>query len=93
MENAQYSRCNRLQIGLGIKYEVRIIGRQRIMANKAEITGGILGIFITTPIWFYLLYWMLSQLNPDRLVWFLYWSYVPITVIAQVLIKLGTESS
>ena len=63
------------------------------MANKAEITGGILAIFITTPIWFYLLYWMLSQLNPDRLVWFLYWAYVPISVIAQILIKFGTESS
>ena len=61
--------------------------------NKAEMIGGILGIFVTMPIWFYLLYWILSQLNPDRLIWFLYWGYVPILVIVQVLIKFGTESS
>jgi len=61
--------------------------------NKAEMIGGILGIFVTMPIWFYLLYWILSQLNPDRLIWFLYWGYVPISVIVQVLIEFGTESS
>ena len=43
--------------------------------NKAEMIGGILGIFVTMPIWF------------------LYWGYVPISVIVQVLIKFGTESS
>lgn len=63
------------------------------MTNKAGIIGAVVGICITTPMWFYLLYWILSQLNPDRLVWFLYWMYVPITVIAQILIKFGTDDS
>lgn len=59
--------------------------------TKKTIIAGIIGLFIVMPIWFYLLYWILSQLNPDRLVWFLYWIYIPFAIITQILIKIGEE--
>jgi hypothetical protein len=38
-----------------------------------------LGMFFgTLPIWYFLLYTILSAIHPDRLVWFLYWVYVPL---------------
>jgi len=48
----------------------------------------ILGTCIELPIWFYLIYWILSQLHPDRLVWFLFFIYIPTTIITTILNKL-----
>ena len=61
------------------------------MVNKLRTIGGVLGLFITLPIWFYLMHFTLSQLNADRLVWFLYWIYVPVTILIEILIKFATE--
>lgn len=49
-------------------------------------------LFITLPIWFYLLYWILSQLNPDRLIWFLYWTYVPLIILIAIISKAVEEN-
>jgi len=59
--------------------------------KKSDIISLVLGLFITMPIWFYLIYWILSQLNPDRLIWFLYGIYVPSSIIIQVISKVGGE--
>ena len=53
--------------------------------NKKTIIAIILALFIEFPIWFYLVYWILSQLNPDRLIWFLFWVYVPTLIITAIL--------
>ena len=39
---------------------------------------GIGTFFCTLPLWYFLLYTILSAIHPDRLVWFLYWVYVPL---------------
>jgi hypothetical protein len=48
----------------------------------------IITLLITTPIWFYILYCILSAIHVDRLVWFLYIIYIPFSVIAGVLSRL-----
>lgn len=40
---------------------------------------------ITTPIWFYLLYKILVAVNATDLMWFLYWIYLPFTVLVYAL--------
>lgn len=59
--------------------------------NKSKVVGGILGIVVVMPIWYYLLYWILSRLNPDRLVWFLYWAYVPVGILVRILSDFGGD--
>ncbi len=59
--------------------------------KKSKVISMILGVLIITPIWFYLLYYILSQLEPDRLVWFLYWAYVPTSLIVNILIKVSED--
>lgn len=59
--------------------------------KKTKIVGVLLGLLGSLPIFLYLLYWILSQLNPDRLVWFLYWTYVPIAIIVSILIKVSED--
>ena len=48
----------------------------------------ILGILVSLPIWFFLLYSVLSAIHPDRLVWFLFWIYLPVTLASNMLSKL-----
>ncbi len=40
----------------------------------------LLGLFVTLPIWYFLLYTILSAIHPDRLVWFLFWVYIPLGI-------------
>ncbi len=50
--------------------------------------SGLAALFICLPIWFFILYTILDAIDADRLVWFLYWAYVPITLLAQGAVKL-----
>lgn len=51
--------------------------------------AGLLGVLVTLPIWFWLLYQVLVRVNASELMWFLYWVYVPSMVLVQTLIKLA----
>lgn len=53
--------------------------------------SGIIAIFITLPIWFFLLYRILEAVNASELMWFLYWIYVPATILVGVLMKIAGE--
>jgi hypothetical protein len=55
--------------------------------NKKTIVAIVLALLVELPIWFYLIYWILSQLHPDRLIWFLFLIYVPIVIITTILGK------
>jgi len=50
-----------------------------------KIFTGIVGLCITLPIWFYLIYSILCATHPDRLVWFLFWVYVPLTFLVSII--------
>ena len=51
----------------------------------------LLGLFalITLPLTLYLQYWIISQLNADRLIWFLFFLQIPfiifITIVGRML--------
>ena len=51
--------------------------------------GAILGIVIVLPIWYYLLYKILQGVNATDLMWFLYWVYLPVGVLVQVILKIA----
>lgn len=53
---------------------------------KAAIA--VVSIFITAPIWYYLLYKILVAVSATDLMFFLYWVYVPIDFLVQVVAKL-----
>jgi hypothetical protein len=62
-----------------------------IKMKKSTIIAIILCLFIEMPIWFYLMYWLLSQSNPDRLIWFLFWVYVPVIIFNNIAVKIAGE--
>lgn len=53
--------------------------------NIARLLVGLLTLCISLPIWFYLVYFMLDAAHADRLVWFLFWIYAPITIAGNAL--------
>jgi hypothetical protein len=60
--------------------------------NALKVICGLVIIFITLPIWFYLLYKILVIVNATDLMWFLYYIYVPFTIFASVLAKIVEKS-
>lgn len=53
--------------------------------------AGLVGLFVTMPIWFFLLYRVLEAVHANELMWFLYWVYVPATVFMRILVRLAQD--
>jgi hypothetical protein len=42
-------------------------------------------VCLTMPIWFFLLYRILIAVNATELMWFLYWIYLPASLIVNII--------
>ena len=51
-----------------------------------KIFVGLMGLCVTLPIWLFLVYTMLCAIHPDRLVWFLFWTYLVVHVLTSVFV-------
>lgn len=52
-----------------------------------KVFAGLLTIFISIPIWYYLFYKILQSVGASELMWFLFWIYVPVTMVASLIAK------
>ena len=59
--------------------------------NKAKVFATLLAMFISLPIWFYLLYKILEAVQASELMWFLYWVYLPANIFITLVVKLSSE--
>ena len=50
-----------------------------------KLFRGLLVLFITTPVWYFLMYSIIKAIHPDRLVWFLFWIYLPLGMVLSIL--------
>lgn len=57
--------------------------------NKARVISALLSLFVSLPIWFWLIYQILLRVDASELMFFLFWVYVPVTVFAQLLAELS----
>jgi hypothetical protein len=55
--------------------------------SKQTLSGifGLVSILIVSPIWYYLLYKLLSISGATELMWFLYYIYVPVGIILALI--------
>lgn len=56
-----------------------------------KVIRAVLVTFITTPIQFYLMYWLLKANNAGDLQMFLFWVYIPFMIVGVFLAVLITE--
>ena len=50
-----------------------------------KIALALMTVFITIPIWFYLLYQILVRVQASELMFFLFWIYVPVMLFTQII--------
>jgi hypothetical protein len=50
-----------------------------------RLINGILSLTIVLPIWFYLLYKILVAINASELMFFLYYIYLPVSILVRAL--------
>ena len=60
--------------------------------KAAKILAGTLGVCITMPIWFYLLYRILLAIHATEVMWLLYWVYVPVAAFVNILYKIVEQT-
>lgn len=51
--------------------------------------ANVLGLLVTTPIWYYLLYKILRSVNATELMMFLFWIYVPAGLLVRILTEMA----
>ncbi len=54
----------------------------------AKLVSFILSVVIALPIWFYLMYQILVRVQASELMWFLFWVYVPVTILSFAVAKM-----
>ena len=57
--------------------------------NKYHLTSLILSLTISFPISFYLMYKVLRFVNATELMMFLFWIYLPVTIIIHIISKIA----
>ena len=53
------------------------------------VVSGVLKCFLVLPIWFYLIYCCVAAAHPDRLLWFLFWTYCPVSFMTTMIGVIG----
>lgn len=56
--------------------------------NGLKLVNGLLALFIVLPIWYFLLYRILVAVNASELMWFLFWVYLPVAILVQIITKI-----
>lgn len=56
-----------------------------------KFAAGLIALFVTLPIWYYLLYKILQTINASELMWFLFWIYLPASVLLTTIVKLSEK--
>jgi hypothetical protein len=59
--------------------------------RKGKAISLLLGLLVVLPIWYFLLYRILSAINASELMWFLYWVYLPVGIIVQFISKIAED--
>ena len=56
---------------------------------KWKLISLVITLCFNLPIWFFILYSLMKSTNQDRLVWFLFIAYIPISIITQVVLEIA----
>lgn len=54
-----------------------------------NIIGGLVTVFITLPIWYYLMYHLMDKVGASELAWFLYYVYLPVHLFAAIVNRIA----
>jgi len=61
--------------------------------KKETTISLVLGLFVQLPIWFYLVWWLLTHIGAGDLQMFLFWVYVPVSFMIRILATIASRSN
>ena len=56
-----------------------------------KIIMGLLAVFVSVPIGFYLQYQILKRVDASELMWFLFWVNMPFLILLQIFSKIAED--
>ena len=59
--------------------------------NKWKTISIIITVCFYLPISLYINFWILKQLQPDRLIWFLWIINIPLLIVLQIITEIAKE--
>jgi hypothetical protein len=68
------------------------LDQQSDKGDEMRTAGLLVALFISVPIWFYLIYRILTVIDADELTWFLFWIYVPATLFVRIVAEVATKN-
>jgi len=57
--------------------------------KATKTIANLLALLVVAPIWYWLLYQVLTRVQASELMWFLYWVYVPVALFSGALLKIA----
>jgi hypothetical protein len=60
--------------------------------KAVKLIVGLITIFVQLPIWWFLIYSILNAIHPDRLVWFMFFTYIPIQFLMAIITTIIEKS-
>lgn len=61
------------------------------MKKGTQLFASLLALLVSFPIWFWLLYQVLVRVQASELMWFLFWVYVPVQMVAGLIVRLTAD--
>jgi hypothetical protein len=61
------------------------------MKKGFELFAALLVLFVSFPIWFWLLYQVLVRVQASELMWFLFWVYVPVQIVCAAIVRMTAD--
>ena len=59
--------------------------------SKTKVIGSAIVLLISSPIWYYLLFKILKVVEATELMWFLFWIYIPVSIIGVFIMQIADE--
>jgi hypothetical protein len=56
--------------------------------GKLKVVNGLLAVFVTLPLWLGIMYKVLETIEASELLWFMFWIYVPVSVLVSGISRL-----
>lgn len=55
--------------------------------------SNVVSVLVVIPIWYYLVYQILLRVQASELMFFLYWVYLPVGILTQILSRIAESGS
>lgn len=53
-----------------------------------KVFSGIVGLFVSLPLWYVMIYKILAQIGASESLWVIFWIYMPVSCLVAIILKI-----